>query len=234
MRNAVTPRQAAVRRDPRAARDARDREPVDLFHVRVELDRRERRRARAREAHAGRGAERRRARRPGRRGPACPGPRRSAARPRSGRSWPGCARSSVRKATNGCAAVDDPLGVRARGRDGLVALLDRLLVADDGDRGRDDRGDDAEPGERGEGDGAATHAPPAARGPPAPSRPTRPAAKSAIAASTPTSVQSTPNRIEANRRVMLVAVPSSARPLPRSASGMCSLPIAIRTPSVAA
>ena len=40
--------------------------------------------------------------------------------------------------------------------------------------------------------------------------------------------------IEANSRVMLVAVPSSASPLPRSASGMCMLPIAIRTPSVAA
>ena len=34
------------------------------------------------------------------------------------------------------------------------------------------------------------------------------------------------------RRVRLVAVPSSASPLPRSSSGMCALPIAIRTPSV--
>ena len=33
---------------------------------------------------------------------------------------------------------------------------------------------------------------------------------------------------------MLVAVPSSARPLPRSDSGTCALPIAISTPSVAA
>ena len=60
------------------------------------------------------------------------------------------------------------------------------------------------------------------------------APKQANAALEPHSTHSAPNAIEATIRAMLVAVRSSARPLPRTSSGTTPLPSAISTPSVAA
>ncbi len=55
-----------------------------------------------------------------------------------------------------------------------------------------------------------------------------------IAVSMPTVTHRAPNRIDAKSRATLVAVPSKASEVPRSAGGDIALPIAISTPSVAA
>jgi len=65
-------------------------------------------------------------------------------------------------------------------------------------------------------------------------RPGRAADGTMTAVSALVAVHSAPKASDDTSRAVLLAVPSSASPLPRSASGTAPLPSAISTPSVAA
>ena len=235
MRNAVTPAQRPFGRDPRAAGHA-----GQLSSCVGAAGRRASSRGRRRPAR-GRGRSRCRrgrspARRPGRPAPARPACRpRPAGRRRAGRSSPACLRSSQRKATNGLPLVQDRLGDRPRGLDGPRRCRLLVLGADDRDRRRRRRrrrGRDR-PGPRRRAGRLRTRHPEAAdrqrhgdheRGGEQRRWPSR--ARRASRA------HRRPARRTAGRRWRRCrAAPARCR---AASSGTCMLPIAIRTPSVAA